>query len=361
MKPPLDRVPFLAAWTEDVAGIERRFTPFAHGTAPAPDQAGTRAVNAAAAREAVDIVGTPARRLALPLGALVALGVTAILSRLAGPAASPAAAALAPATGYLAGLAAYMLVRRITLWRHRGYAARAALQVLGLCGTCGFPLRGAITRVDGRSGEPVELCQCAECGSLWPAMAMEHPKRSDTGERVDFPHVEGLDAARTRMRLWRALRAQPGDFVSDATGEPRYIAHMDGVHRSGALAFARDLFDSAAAFIMCIAVGALMLGCCGSFTSLLVRAIFQADPNDAAMRALGEGLEVALSLALVIGAVRWTSGVLTPRHRILQSRRFLRAGECPCCTMTLPPPDAEGIARCTCCTAAWSGAATHDA
>lgn len=27
MKPPLDRVPFLAAWTEDVAGIERRFTP----------------------------------------------------------------------------------------------------------------------------------------------------------------------------------------------------------------------------------------------------------------------------------------------------------------------------------------------
>ena len=37
----------------------------------------------------------------------------------------------APATGYLAGLAAYMLVRRITLWRHRGYAARAALQVLG--------------------------------------------------------------------------------------------------------------------------------------------------------------------------------------------------------------------------------------
>jgi hypothetical protein len=312
-------------------------------------------MNAAAAREAVEIVGAPYRRLALPLGAIVAIAVTASLSRLAD------GTALASVAGYAAGLATYMLVRRIAIWRHRGYAARAALQVLGLCGTCGFPLRGAIKRVDGRSGDTVELCQCGECGSLWPAIAMEHPKRSDTGERIDFPQVEGLDATRTRMRLWRALRAQPSDFIADDSGEPRYIAHMDGAHRSGALAFARDIFDSAAAFTMCIAFGALMLGCCGSFTSLVVRAIFQADPSDKAMLAIGGGLEVALSLALVIGGIRWTSSVLTPRHRILQSRRFLRAGECPCCTMTLPTAGDDGLARCTCCTAAWGGSAMHGA
>lgn len=353
MKPPLERVPFLATWTEDVAGIERKFTPFAHGSAPEPDQAGTRAMNAAAAREAVEIVGAPYRRLALPLGAIAAIAVTAVLAHLADSAKSADGVAIASICGYVAGLATYMLVRRIAIWRHRGYAARAALQVLGLCGTCGFPLRGAVRRVDGRSGTPVELCQCGECGSLWPAIAMEHPKRSDTGERVEFPHVEGLDAARTRMRLWRALWALPSDFIVDDAGQPRYIAHMDGAHRSGALAFARDLFDFAAASIMGLVAGIVFLSCCGSFTSLIVRAIFQADPGDKWMVAVGGGLEVALSLALVIGGIRWTSSVLTPRHRIMQSRRFLRAGECPCCTMTLPPAGDDGLARCTCCTAAW--------
>ena len=355
MTQPIDRIPPLAAWTEDVSGIERRFTPFAHVSAPDPDQAGVRAMNAAAAREAVDIVGTWPRRLAIPAAALVSCAVTSALARLDLGASSPSldGPVLAAVLGAAAGLATHALIRRRCIWRHRGYAARNALLTLGRCGACGFLLRGAIQRVDARD-TTVALCQCGECGSLWPAIAAEHPRRSDTGERVDLPEVTGIDAARTRLRLRRALHALPSDFIRDDAGAPRYIAHMDGTHRRGASAYARDLIDHASALVMVLAVGMLLFPCAGGCLTGLVRALLLVDPKDLGAHALAAGVEVSLALAFVLAAVAEARRTLTQRHRLAQSRRFLRRGECACCTMPLPAADPDtGLATCTCCTASW--------
>ena len=65
------------------------------------------------------------------------------------------------------------------------------------------------------------------------------------------------------------------------------------------------------------------------------------------------GAEAALALLLSLLGFAAVSRFFTPRHRELQSRRFLSRGECPCCTMTLPAPGDDGLARCTCCEAAW--------
>lgn len=354
MKPAIDRVPPLAAWTEDVTGVERRFTPFAAGTAPDPDQAGVRAMNATAAREAVDWVGTWPRRLAVPCAVTVAFAVTAELSWLGSRTPSIDGPVLAFVIGCVLGLATHALIRQRCIWRHRGFAARTALLTLGRCGTCGFLLRGALRRVGSKNGETIELCQCSECGSLWPAVASEHPRRSDTGARVDLPEVTGLDAARTRMRLVRALRAQPSDFLLDDAGEPRYIAHMDGEHRRGVGAFARDLFDAASATAMGVAVGALMVGCAGACGANLIRALFAPDAREPFGLAMAAGAEAGCMVLVVLAGAAFASRFLTPRHRRLQSRRLHASGECPCCTMPLRAErDPDGLAHCTCCSAAW--------
>jgi len=363
MNAPIDRIPPLAAWTEDVAGVERRFTPFAHGSAPDPDQPGVRAMNAAAALEAVQIAGTWPRRLALPLAALVAGATAAALHRLASGVQSLDGPPLAAAAGALAGTLVLAAVRQRCVWRHRGYAARNAMLTLGRCGACGFLLRGATRRIatdraatagDATAGDAIELCVCGECGSLWPALASEHPKRSDTGERVDLPEVTGVDALRTRLRLRRALHARPSDFLRDDAGEPRYIAHMDGAHRRGALALARDLFDAFAALVMGVVVAGVLLCCAGTCVFGMLDAVVAIDRSDAALASAAFGVEVAIALVLVALGLAACGGLLTQRHRAAQGRRFLRHAECPCCTMNLPMPEPDsGLSRCTCCTAAW--------
>lgn len=347
MKVPIDRIPPLAAWTEDVSGAERRFVPFIGGSAPQPDQAAVRAMNAAAAREAVEITGEYARVAALPLALLVSCGVGAGMFLLVERSSEYWALEIAASIAFTAGALAYAVLRQRFVWRHRGYAARTALMTLGRCGTCGFLLRGARRRVQGHT-EIVELCQCGECGSAWPVEASERPKRSDTGERADLPEVAGLDAVRTRIRLWRALRAQPSDFIRDASNEPRYIAHMDGDHRTGLVALARDTFDSASAMLMTLAIGAGLLSLPSSCISALVRALtFGAAPP------VRFGIEIAIALALAIGAIALVRRIFTPRHRMMQSRRLFANGMCPCCTMELPPLDAAHHTRCTCCTSLW--------
>ena len=354
MKPTIERVPPLAAWTADVTGVERRFAPFAAGSAPDPDQPGVRAMNATAAREAVDWVGSWPRALAIPAGLVVAFATTAALSRLGARHPTLDGPVLSFAIGYLAGLATCMLIRQRCVWRHRGFAARTALLTLGRCGTCGFLLRGALRRMDTKGGEILELCQCGECGSVWPAVASDHPRRSDNGQRVDLPEVTGLDATRARMRLLRALRAQPSDFLLDDAGEPRYIAHMDGQHRRGTVAFVRDLLDSAAAIVLGLTMGFVLVGCAGSCGTAVIRALLAPDPRDPSGIALTAGAESAGALLLVLVGFAQASRLFTRRHRRIQSGRFLAAGECPCCTMPLPTEsDEHGLTRCTCCMAAW--------
>lgn len=347
MKVPIDRIPPLAAWTEDVSGAERRFVPFAGGSAPQPDQAAVRAMNAAAAREAVEITGEYARITALPLALLVACATGAGMFVLVDGSADYWAPMIAAAIAFSSGASAYVALRQRFIWRHRGYAARTALLTLGRCGTCGFLLRGARRRVQGHT-EIVELCQCGECGSAWPFEASERPKRSDTGERADLPEVTGVDAMRARIRLWRALRAQPSDFIRDANNEPRYIAHMDGDHRTGIVALFRDIFDAAAATLMTLVIGACILGCPSSCISFLVTTLTMGAPPPVRF-----GIEVAAALALALGAMTLARRVFTPRHRMMQSRRLFANGMCACCTMELPPLDASHLTRCTCCTSVW--------
>lgn len=348
-----ESIPPLATFTVDVAGNERRFTPFSHGTAPDPDQAAVRAMNAVAARAAVELVGTSAARLAIPAAVAVAFTAATLLARAASTARSDDGALLALLAGYAAGAGTYALIRQRCVWRYRGYAARIAMLTLGRCGTCGYLLRGARLHVSTGAKETLELCQCGECGSLWVAEARDHPRHAVTRERVDLPELEGIDAARARMRLRRALRAGPSDFLVDAAGEPRYIAHMDGAHRTGAVAFVRDVLDTAGAAILS-GVGALVLfGCCGNILGALIRAILLADPADTASAAMAIGAEAALALLLSLLGFAAVSRYFTPRHRALQSRRFLARGECPSCTMTLPAPGDDGLSRCTCCEAAW--------
>lgn len=348
-----ESIPPLATFTIDVAGNERRFTPFAHGTAPDPDQAAVRAMNAVAARAAVELVGTPAGKLAIPAAIAVAFAAATLLARAASSARTDDGAFLALLTGYLAGAAAYALVRQRCVWRYRGYAARAALLTLGRCGACGYPLRGSKLHVSAGERETIELCQCGECGGLWVAEARDHPRHAVKRERVDLPELEGIDAARARMRLRRALRAGASDFIMDAAGEPRYIAHMDGAHRTGAVAFARDVLDTAGATILSVVGAIVLFGCCGNILGALLRAILLADPGDATSVSMAIGAEAALALLLSLLGFAGVSRFFTPRHRALQSRRFLSRGECPSCTMTLPVPGDDGLSRCTCCEAAW--------
>ena len=348
-----ESIPPLATFTIDVAGNERRFTPFAHGTAPDPDQAAVRAMNAVAARAAVELVGTPAGKLAVPAAIAVAFTTATLLARAASTARSDEGALLALVAGYVAGAGAYALIRQRCVWRFRGYAARIALLTLGRCGACGYLLRGARLHVSTGEKETLELCQCGECGSLWVAEARDHPRHAVTRERVDLPEFEGIDAARARMRLRRALRAGPSDFIADAAGEPRYIAHMDGAHRTGAAAFVRDVLDTAGAAVFSVVGAIVLFGCCGNILGALIRAILLADPRDATSAAMAIGAEAALALLLSLLGFAGVSRYFTPRHRALQSRRFLSRGECPCCTMTLPAPGDDGLARCTCCEAAW--------
>lgn len=348
-----ESIPPLATFTVDVAGNERRFMPFAHGTAPDPDQAAVRAMNAVAARAAVELVGTTAGRLAAPVAIAVAFATATLLARAASTTRGNDGALLALLAGYVVGAGVHALIRQRCVWRHRGLAARLALLTLGRCGACGYLLRGAKLHVSTGEKETLELCQCGECGGLWVAEAREHPRHAVTHARVDLPECGGLDAARARMRLRRALRAAPSDFIADAAGEPRYVAHMDGAHRTGAAAFARDLLDTAGAALLSIIGALVVFGCCGNILGALIRAILLADPRDATSAAMAIGAEAALALGLSILGFAGVSRYFTPRHRALQSRRFLANGECPCCTMTLPAPCEDGLARCTCCEAAW--------
>ena len=133
MKVPIDRIPPLAAWTEDVSGAERRFVPFIGGSAPQPDQAAVRAMNAAAAREAVEITGEYARVAALPLALLVSCGVGAGMFLLVERSSEYWALEIAASIAFTAGALAYAVLRQRLVWRHRGYAARTALMTLGRC------------------------------------------------------------------------------------------------------------------------------------------------------------------------------------------------------------------------------------
>lgn len=346
-------IPPLATYTFDVVGNARRFSPFRLGTAPDPDQAAVRAMNAVAARAAIEIPGTRARRLAVPAALVCAFAVASLLAGAASTARSTDGQGLALLSGCLVGLFVYAIIRQRCIWRHRGVAARTALLELGRCGACGFALRGAKVTLVGGSGTEHALCRCSECGSLWIAEARDYPRHAVTGERADLPEREGFDAARTRMRLRRALRATPGDFMTDAAGESRYIAHMDGVHRSGGTALVRDVMDTTGALFLAT-IGALALfACCGGPFQVLVGAMLRADPADGISAAMSIGSEAMLSLLISILGTAVAGDHLTRRHRVIQSARFISQHQCPCCTMPLPASDEAGIARCTCCDASW--------
>lgn len=364
----------------DSEGVQHRFAPFRHGSAPVSDQPAVRAAFADAARRGLGLPEKPDQPVSWSDLREVALKISRVdpVWRYA-----PFAAALAGglATGLLAfvrvrigtrqasvipmfedillavavALPAYLVAVAVLRARRRTDAAAPSLLAIGRCAACGFPLRGEVD--PGRDAR----CRCTECGAAWPAEAANRPRSSETGARTDLPEAEGVGAWRTRLALGAALRATGHDFLPDGNGTLRYIARMSSTPVSNARAFVGWLWSFATVDLP-TAVGAVVvttLGfpvCTGCLFGLVLaalaplRQILDSDGPLAVAASTGTHSAVLAWLAVVL--VRRMRRQLVRWQRTRQLRRHLRARVCPSCTMDLPR-SREPLVACSCCSANW--------
>lgn len=353
---PAPRIPRFGAWTLDAAGRVHPFAPFAECSAPDPDQPGMRAVAALVAANGIAL-----RRESVPvLSSIAAAVVTGVL---VGAVAALSAIVASQQGGTLGGAAfgsitmqipasiavAFLLARFFRGHfdaRHRARDAAAPILSIGRCGACGFPMRGATRWTEGAPDEPAR-CACVECGAVWPADAASMPRDPAGRSLAEFPSVEGRARRRARRSIFRALRAEPCDFVVDDAGEPRYPV-FDAIDPAGVLRLAPTLL---AALLMLPCFGFLALVVPG-FVVGLASASAPEDP-------LVFHVIVAIVTTAVLTAVQVVGAPLWRRFRAQRvagvATARLSKGECACCGMDLPPPAgaAPHLRACSCCGAAW--------
>lgn len=363
----------------DACGRALRFAPFAHAAAPDLGQPGTLAAYAAIASRALGSEKSEAsqsqfmlKRGAWLVASIVACAGAAIITLFESVVAAPSTGRLASIVGlspFLLGITTYIWMRWFFVFRQRAQAATVPLLELGLCAACGHPMRGSTELVDrqpigaqkvGTSAMPNEfaqatLCACSECGARWPLGAASAPYTPDGDPlTIAFPMVEGPARWRSRRALARALRAEPEDFIRDASASLRYIAVGVG-RRAGARSPVLDLLIDASFGALCgfaaLCFAVMPTFCVLGACSNIFRGIL---PASTAFQSASIVAEASLAVSfgiLCAAALRRSFRSTEVASRV---KAALRARECPVCSAALARmADAPAIQYCTCCGSTW--------